>query len=112
MENNEDEDTNCSVIIEKIIGEGYVNKFTVDISSCVIEYIKENIFNNYIKKVLLKLEDNNIITTLIELKRNDFKEIDKSIIRDITNKYLEEIAKEKNQIRPDPKFLYNYNVPG
>jgi MoxR-like ATPase len=112
MENNEDEDTKCSVIIEKIIGEGYVNKFTVDISSCVIEYIKENIFNNYIKKVLLKLEDNNIITTLIELKRNDFKEIDKSIIRDITIKYLEEIAKEKNQIRPDPKFLYNYNVPG
>ena len=25
---------------------------------------------------------------------------------------MEEIAKEKNQIRPDPKFLYNYNVPG
>ena len=112
MENNEDEDTNCSVIIEKIIGEGYVNKFTVDISSCVIEYIKENIFNNYIKKVLLKLEDNNIITTLIELKRNNFKEIDRSIIGDITIKYLEEIAKEKNQIKPDPKFLYNYNVPG
>ena len=53
-----------------------------------------------------------IFEILIELKRNDFKEIDKSIIRDITIKYLEEIAKEKNQIRPDPKFLYNYNVPG
>ena len=54
-----------------------------------------NIFNTYIKKVLLKLEDNNIITTLIELKRNNFKEIGKSVIRDITIKDFEEIAKEK-----------------
>ena len=87
IENNKDEDTNCNVLIEKIIGEGYVNKYTVDIASCLIEYIKENIFNTYIKKVLLKLEDNNILTTLIELKRNNFKEINKSIIRDITIKY-------------------------
>ena len=112
IENNKDEDTNCNVLIEKIIGEGYVNKYTVDIASCLIEYIIENIFNTYIKKVLLKLEDNNILTTLIELKRNNFKEINKSIIRDITIKYLEEITEEKNQIKPEPKFLYNYNVPG
>jgi len=112
IEKNKDEDTNCNVLIDKIIGEGYVNKYTIDIASYLIEYIKENIFNTYIKKVLLKLEDNNILTTLIELKRNNFKEIDKSIVRDITIKYLEKIPEEKNNIKSEPKFLYNYNVPG
>ena len=112
IENNKNEDTNCNILINKIIGDGLVNKYTVDITSCLIEYVKENIFNNYIREVLLKLEDNNILTTLIELKRNDnFKEIDKSVIIDITIKYLEEIPKEKNK-NPNPKFLYNYNVPG
>ena len=112
IENNKDEDKNCNVLIDTIIGEGYVNKYTIDIVSCLIEYIKENIFNSYIKKVLLKLEDNNMITTVIELKRNNFKEIDKSIMREIIIKYLDEISEEKNKTKPEPKFLYNYNVPG
>ena len=112
IENNKNEDTNCNVLIDKIIGEGVVNKYTVDIASCLIEYIRANIFNTYVKKVLLKLEDNNILTTLLELKRNQFKEIEKNKVKDIIKKYLEEIPKEKNQTKPEPKFLYNYNVPG
>jgi hypothetical protein len=34
--------------------------------------------------VLLKLEDNNILTTLIELRKKGFKEIDKSLVEEIT----------------------------
>ena len=112
IEKNKNEDTSCNVLIDKIIGDGYVNKYTVDITSCLIEYIKGNIFNTYIKKVLLKLEDNNILTTLIELKRVNFQEIEKSTAKDIIIKYLEEIGNEKKPIKPEPKFLYNYNVPG
>jgi len=54
IERNKDEDTNCNVLIDKIIGEGYVNRYTIDITSCLIEYIKEKIFNAYLKKVLTK----------------------------------------------------------
>ena len=38
IENNKDKDTNWKDLIEKIIGEGYVNQYTVD---CIylIEYI-------------------------------------------------------------------------
>lgn len=92
-------DENCNVLIEKIIGEGFVNSYTIDKVSCLIDYIKNSIFNIYIKNVLLKLEDNNILTTLIELKYNNFKEIDKN---GIVIKYLEEIPKDKNKAKPEP----------
>lgn len=95
-------DENCNILIEKIIGEGFVNSYIIDKVSCLIDYIKNNIFNIYIKNVLLKLEDNNILTTLIELKYNNFKEIDKNIVRGIVIKYLEEILKDKNKAKPEP----------
>ena len=112
IDNNKDEEANCKDIIDKLYSGSYINKFTVDIASCIIEYIKDNIFNAYIRKVLLKLEDNNILTTLIELKKKNFKDINKSLVEEITLKYLLEIATEKNETKPEPKFLYNYNIPG
>ena len=69
IDNNKDKEANCKDIIDKLYNSNYINKYTVDISSCLIEYIKDNIFNAYIKKVLIKLEDNNILTTLVELKK-------------------------------------------
>ena len=85
--------------------------YTIDIASYLIENIKD-IFNEYIIKILLKLEDNNILTTLIELKRKDFKEIGKSLAEEITETYLDEIAIGKNEKKPETKFLFNYIVPG
>ena len=112
IDKNKNNEVNYKDIIEKIYKNNYINQHTIDITSCLIEYIKENIFNDYIKKVLLILEDNNILTTLIELKKNDFKEIDKSLAIEITKKYLDEITSGKNEAYPEPKFLFNYNVPG
>jgi len=46
-ENKEDE--NCDDIIDKIYRDKLINKFTVDIVSCIIEYIKDEIFNKYLR---------------------------------------------------------------
>ena len=106
------DDSNCKKIIDKIYTNSFINKYTIDINSCLIEYIKDNIYNAYIKKVLLKLEDNNILTTLKDLHKKDFKEIDKRLAKEITKKYLDKITVEKNKTKPEAKFLFNYNVPG
>jgi len=110
IDNNKEQEINCIDIIDKLYTEN-INIYTIDIASYLIEYIKD-IFNEYITKILLKLEDNNILTTLIELKRKDFKEIEKSLAEEITKTYLDEIAIGKNEIKPETKFLFNYIVPG
>ena len=106
-------ETNCKSIIENLYKSSNINKYTVDVSSCLIQYIKDNIFNNKIKEILLKLEDNNILTTLYQLQVNNFQGIDRSSVKNIVIKYLDEIAKDRNNIvNISPKFLYNYTVPG
>ena len=85
IDNNENDEQNYKDIIDKLYNNNYINNDTIDIASCLIEYIKDNIFNAYIKKVLLKLENNNILTTLI-----DSKKIDKNLVEEIINKYLDE----------------------
>ena len=69
IDNNDDE-RNCKDIIDKIYEINYISIYTVDIASCLIEYIKENIFNTYLKKIIIILEDNNIFTTILDLKKN------------------------------------------
>ena len=111
IENNKEEEVNCKNIIEKMYNNNYINIYTIDIISCLIEYIKENIFNKFLKIVFEILEDNNILTTLLEIKKSNYKFITKDIVEDVIKKYLDEIIIEKNCVCK-PKFLYNYNVPG
>jgi len=49
--------------------------YDIDIVSFFLEYIKNNIFNNYLKNVFEILENNNILTTLLEIKKNNYKYI-------------------------------------
>jgi len=112
IDNNKNNETNCRDIIDKFYNNNYINEYTVDIASCFIEYIKDNTFNAYARKVILKLEDNNILTTSVELTKKDFKEIDKSFVEEIIKKYLDEITSEKVDTILEPKFLFNNNVPG
>ena len=88
-----------------------INIYDIDIVSCFFEYIKTNIFNKYLKNVFEILENNNILTTLLEIKRNENKYIKNEIVEEIIDKYLDQITIEKNK-KYEPKFLFNYNVPG
>ena len=56
IDNKKNNETNCRDIIDKYFNNNYINECTVDIGSCLIEYIKDNIFNAYTRKLLLKLE--------------------------------------------------------
>ena len=96
-------------IIENILRN--INIYDIDIVSCFLEYIKTNIFNKYLKNVFEILENNNILTTLLEIKRNENKYIKNEIVEEIIDKYLDQITIEKNK-KYEPKFLFNYNVPG
>ena len=89
-ENNDDENScnNCKDIIDKIYNNNLINKFTLDIVSCLTDYIKEEIFIKYLKNTFKILEDNNILTTLIEIKKKEYKSIDKSIVDEIIEKYF------------------------
>ena len=55
------------------------------------------------------MEDNNILTTIIENQKN--KEINENIFEKILIKYFNEMIIEKNKIYIC-KFIYNFNVRG
>jgi hypothetical protein len=110
IEENKD-DENLDEIIDKIFRNKLVNKFTVDIVTCIIDYIKEEIFNKYLIKILKVLEDNNILTTLSELYQKDFDSIDKNVVEEIVKEFLEKITFDTN-INYNCKFFYNFNIPG
>ena len=95
IDNNNDEEKKCKDIINKIYKENYINQYDIDITSCIIKYIKENIFNTYLKKIFLILEDNNIFTTILDLKKNGYKVLTQNLVEEIVTKYLDEITIEK-----------------
>ena len=95
--------------------ENYVNKDKIDIISCILDYIKENVFAKYLNLIFVVLEDNNFLTTLLEINKINYK-LDKNdkdvwpnnsnIIKDLENKFLKEINVD-NDKNYKPKFLFN-----
>lgn len=61
-----------SDIIPKIYNDNYINQDTIDISSLMINYIKEKIVCQNMEKILLYLEDQYILTSLYNLYRSSF----------------------------------------
>ena len=98
-------------LVDKILQKNYIGKNSLDIISCVLNYIKEEIFSKYIKYIFSSLEDNNILTTLIEIQNNKNNEIDNSIIRELIESLLEALTWDDKK-EYNPKFLYNYRIPG
>ena len=110
IDENKDEE-NSNDIIDRIYKGKRINKFTIDIVSCIIEYIKDEIFSKYLKLVFKILEDNNILTTLSDIYLNDFKDIDKYTVEKITLDILDKINYNKNNTY-GCKFFYNFKIPG
>ena len=100
-----------SDIIDIIHKKKLINKFTVDIVKCLTDYIKEEVFIKNLKNTFMILEDNNILTTIIDVQKNDYEKISKEIVKEAVIKYLNEKSTEKNN-NLNCKFLYNYNIPG
>ena len=99
----------CKDIIKKMYENDNINKFTIDISSSIIDYIKNNILNEYLIKIFKILADNNIFATLYENIKNNFKLISKITVQNIIIKYLDNAEKKENY---GSLFLFNYNIPG
>ena len=97
-------------LLDKILKMNYIGKNNIDIISYILDYIKEQIFNKYLKHIFEVLEDNNILTTLLEIKSNKNNKLEESIIEELRDHYLDIITME-NKIY-EPKFISNYAVPG
>ena len=101
----------CGSLIDKMFKENYINPNSIDLITCIVEYIKEKIFNENLKKVFNILEHNNFLTTLIEIdKDKDIKDkLGKDIIKLLKDKCFE-IKVDNDKL--EPKFLFNYKIPG
>ena len=111
----------CLSLINKMLREKYVNKDKIDIISCILDYIKENVFEKYLRLIFEELEDNNFLSTLLEINEDRTCRLDindkgarpnnSKIIKELETKFLKEIKVDNNKIY-EPKFLSNYKIPG
>ena len=111
INDNFGEEDNDSDIIDIIQKKKLINKFTVDIVKCLTDYIKEEVFIKNLKNTFMILEDNNILTTIIEVQKSAYEQINKDIVKEIVINYLSDKATDKNN-NLNCKFLFNYNIPG
>ena len=104
-------------MINKIFKNHQINKNSIDIISCVLDYIKENIFKKYLQYIFKVLEYNNLLTILMEISKDRNSKLDKDdksnknkiIIKEFKSKFLKEI--KEDDIKYEPKFLFNYKIP-
>ena len=122
IELDKDAQRDCESLIKEMLKENYINKDTIDIKSCILDYFKENIFKKYLQYIFKVLEHNNFITTLIEISKDKNSKLDKNdksdkndknkiIIKELKHKFLKKI-KVDNEAKYEPKFLFNYKIPG
>ena len=98
-------------IIENIYQCGYINKNTVDLIDVIKDFVKNEIISKYINIILCKLEDKNILTSLLVLNNNnnlingDFQET----IKEMIIQYIEKIDIEDDKYKP--KFILSFIIP-
>ena len=105
----------CKTLINKIFTDCYMNKDKIDIVSILLDYIKENVFIYYLNFIFNVLEDNDFLTTLLELNNDKTCKLGKNekndkIIKDLENKFLNQIKVDNKKY--EPKFVSNYRIPG
>ena len=121
IELDKDAHIDCKSLVKKMFTNNYINKDKIDIITCILDYIKENIFKKYLLYIFRVLEHNNFLTTLLELDKDKNCKLDKndksnkpnnkSIIKELKTVFLKEI-KVDNDKKFEPKFLFNYKIPG
>ena len=116
IEIDDDVQGSCLNIINKMFKLKLINKNSIDLITCLFDYIKENLFKKNLLFIFNVLEDNNFLTTLIEINKDRNIKLDKNdkngiIINELKSKFLNEIKVDKGKIYK-PKFLFCYKVPG
>ena len=113
IKNERESEGNCKRLLEIIYKTNYIGNNSIDIISILLDYMREQIFCKYLIYIFKVLEDNNILTTLLEIKKNNDNILDENIIEQLKDHYLKEkimeVEKEKTY---EPKFLLNYKIPG
>ena len=89
----------------------YINNDTIDLITVIKDFVKKEIIFKYIYLILCKLEDNNILTSLLVL--NSYK---KMVNYELKETIIEMIKQYMNTIKIkddkyEPKFFLNYIVP-
>ena len=111
IENERQAEGSCKSLLDTIYKTNYIGRNSIDIISSLLDYIKEKILSEYLEYIFEVLEDNNILTTLLEIKNNKDKSLDDNITDQLKNHYINEIIMNKGIIY-EPKFLFNYKIPG
>ena len=121
IETDKNTSDDCFSLVNEMFKKNYMNKDKIDVISCILDYIKENIFSKYLKLIFDILEDNNFLTTLLEINNNKTCKLDKNdtkaipdntkIIKELEDTFLKEIKVDNNK-KYEPKFLLNYKIPG
>ena len=110
IDNDKEAEGKCKSLINKLFKMNYITKNSLDIISCLLDYIKEKIFDKYLNHIFTVLEDNNIFTTLLEIKNYKHKILEERIIDQLKDNFLNIITMEKKNYMP--KFLFEYQIPG
>ena len=108
INNNDEAKGDCKSLVDKIMRN--MGKNNLDIISCLLDYIKEQIFSKYLIYIFKVLEDNNFLTTLVEIKKDKNNRLDEKIIGLLKNKFLDSI--KMDNLSYEPKFIFNYRIPG
>ena len=108
IKKDEEAQGNSKSLLEKIFKN--MNKYSVDIISCLLDYIKEKIFSKYLLIIFKILESNNFLTTLLEFKKNKNDDIDSITIIQLEDINLEKIDIDKKI--EEPKFSFKFIIPG
>ena len=121
IETDKDAQGDCYSLIHKMFREKYINKDNIDLISCILDYIKENIFKKNLEYIFKSLEHNNFLTTLLKVSKDNEIRLDKNdksiipnnriILKYLKMQFLNEIKKENDNVY-EPKFLFNYKIPG
>ena len=84
---DKDYELSCrSLITDKIFK--MIDTNSIDITSCLLDYIKEEIFLKYLNHILHGLEDNNFVTALLEIKNSNNNKLDENKNTFIKEKFM------------------------
>ena len=109
IQNDKEDEGNCRSLIDKVFNN--IGKNSLDIISCLLDYIKEQIFNKYLTHIFKVLESNNFLTTLVEIEKDSSNNnLDEKIISQLKEKFLDSINMDKNIY--ETKFAFDFKIPG